>query len=265
MAGRACVPSSDTRPPLVTAARPACRAASAPHISSTTSTPSPPVAARSRATTSSWASIATSAPIAVGHRQPLRVEVGGEDGARAGHARDRHGHQPDRAAAEHGHRLAGDLLHEGGVDGVAHRLLDGRDLRREARPTPRRSSPAGRRTRRRRPAPARPGSAGAGRRGRGRCGTGSTSSRRGGSRPPPASPSGTRVGARAVGHDAGRPSRGRRSWAGCDVGLRPRVPAIDVQVGAAHAGRVDLDQQLARPGLGDRDVADQPPRAPRAP
>ena len=45
---------------------------------------------------------------------------------------DGHRHQADRTAAEDSDGLAGDLLHEGGMDGVAHRLLESRDLGGEA-------------------------------------------------------------------------------------------------------------------------------------
>ena len=67
----------------------------------------------------------------LGHRAPLRVDVGREDARRAGQPADRDRHEPDRPAAGHEHRLAGDLLDERGQDGIAHRFLDGRDLRRE--------------------------------------------------------------------------------------------------------------------------------------
>ena len=65
VAGTVCVPSNDTRPPLVTASKPWCRAAEEPDISSRMSTPLPSVSARSRPTTSSRASSARSAPIRV--------------------------------------------------------------------------------------------------------------------------------------------------------------------------------------------------------
>ena len=37
--------------------------------------------------------------------------------------------------------------------------------------------------------------------------------------------------------------------------LRPRIPALDVDVRAAHARRVDTDEELARAGFRDRDLA----------
>ena len=70
---------------------------------------------------------------AAGHGQALGVDVGGEDrGARLPCARwpppsGRSGPQPRTATL-----CAGDLLHEGGMHGIAHRLLERRDLGREA-------------------------------------------------------------------------------------------------------------------------------------
>ena len=62
MIGRSGMPRSETRPPFVTASKPCRIATSAPLISRTTSTPTPPVSSRSRATTSSRPLITTSAP-----------------------------------------------------------------------------------------------------------------------------------------------------------------------------------------------------------
>src|SRR5439155_22195988 len=41
-----------------------------------------------------------------------------------------------------------------------------------------------------------------------------------------------------------------------DPALRPRVPPVDVQVGAADARGLDLDQHLVRRGLRDRDLVE---------
>ena len=48
-----------------------------------------------------------------------------------------------------------------------------------------------------------------------------------------------------------------------EVLLRPRIPALDVDVRAAHARGVDTDEQLARAGLRDRDFADSRARTGR--
>ena len=128
VAGTACVPRSETRPPLVTAARPWWSAADEPDISSTMSTPLPSVSARSRATTSSACVEDQVGAHALGHRAPLGIEVRREDGARAGLLEHADAHQADRSAAGDDRRLAGDVLDEGRKDGVAERLLEGGDL-----------------------------------------------------------------------------------------------------------------------------------------
>ena len=131
----------------------------------------------------------------------------------------------------------------------------------------RRCGRAARRTRRTPRRCRRRGSAGWRRRARGRSGTGSRCRRRGGSRPPRACPAGSPAGRAGPGRGPrrGRPSRGRRSGAGRSPSrpCGPVVPAVDVQVRAAEAGRLDADQQLARAGDRHRDLEELRARARR--
>src|SRR5581483_1078418 len=70
----------------------------------------------------------------LGEAEAERRPVGGDHDRRAGRARDPDREQPDRPAAEHGDRAAGEVLLAGREDGVPERLLERRDLRRKLRP-----------------------------------------------------------------------------------------------------------------------------------
>ena len=63
--------------------------------------------------------------------EAVGVEVGGEDRRGARGLGDGNGEQPDRTAAEHGHRPAGELLLARREHGVAEGLLERRDLGRQ--------------------------------------------------------------------------------------------------------------------------------------
>ena len=185
----------------------------------------------------------------LGHRQALGLDVRRVDRPRAGHLEHADAHQSDRAATGHDRGLPGDVLDEGSEDGVAERLLEGGDLGREAFRHPGVDLRHGRRTGQTSRARGRPGCACAGRRGRGRCGTGSTSSRPSASRPRPAADGDARR-ARAAADDDARHlvAEGHGRWT--EVLLRPRVPALDVDVSAAHAGGLTRTSTSPGPGAG---------------
>ena len=68
-----------------------------------------------------------------GEIEPVRIDVGDHDFARAGHFRDRHRHATDRAGAGDEHIFADEIEGERGVNGVAQRIRTGDHIERNFR------------------------------------------------------------------------------------------------------------------------------------
>ena len=65
--------------------------------------------------------------------EPVGIDVGDDDFARARHFRDRHRHATDRARAGDEHIFADEIEGERGVNGVAQRIRTGNNIERDLR------------------------------------------------------------------------------------------------------------------------------------
>ena len=191
--------------------------------------------------------------------EPVRVEVGDDDVARARVPHDRGRHAADRAGTGDEHVLAEDRERERGVHGVAERVEDRGDVVVDARPVVpdvrhRQRDVLGERAG---PLDAEADRVGA-----------------------QVAPAGHAVAAAAADdvplaadEVAGREVADVRADLDDladelvadherhrDRLLRPRVPAVDVEVGAADARRADPDQDVVDPDLGLGDVLEPEPR-----
>ena len=128
------IPSMAMRPPCAMLASMSWSAAGLPDISSPTSKPSVMPSSRCTSATVPWlTSSACVTPMLPRQLEPVGVDVGDDDVARARVADDGGRHDPDRPGAGDQHVLAEHGERERGVDGVAEGIEDRRDVEVDAR------------------------------------------------------------------------------------------------------------------------------------
>jgi hypothetical protein len=131
------MPNSVTRPPFFTERKAWCKAVGCPDISNDASTPSPLGDLENRCGDGVRA-VGLGVEYVIdahlfGQAQAVITDVGGDNGGGSGGAGDGGGEQAGRAAAGDQDGVAGQVFHEGRIDGIAQRFLQASQLRRNVR------------------------------------------------------------------------------------------------------------------------------------